>query len=121
MEYFQKSSHYDGGQFPQIRQDRIQNKAAIALQCKLNGKTNSCLALRIQPYWWDQMELTLQFVYFSSFTAPPDPCNDNACLNAATCITISPEQYECNCMAGFTGNFCEIGTLKTQVFVRKQF
>lgn len=35
------------------------------------------------------------------------PCKSSPCQNNGTCVEISPDQYQCVCAEGFTGDNCE--------------
>jgi hypothetical protein len=40
-----------------------------------------------------------------------ESCYKNLCRNGATCFAVSDYQYACNCVSGFSGQYCERGQL----------
>ena len=37
-----------------------------------------------------------------------DDCDGDPCINGATCVD-AVNSYTCDCVAGYTGQYCEIG------------
>jgi len=46
--------------------------------------------------------LTKSNFYFSAA-----PCESNPCQNDARCMNVGPINFQCICLPGFTGRFCE--------------
>ncbi|XP_072573022.1 neural-cadherin isoform X2 [Paramormyrops kingsleyae] len=42
----------------------------------------------------------------------PSPCAPSTCHNGGTCLTQSPQNFQCLCLDGFRGQWCEVSQMK---------
>ena len=63
-----------------------------------------CLIL-CQWYKYILLPIPLKLLFFSSDV---NECLKIECLNNATCVN-RDGSYQCDCLPGYTGQFCEIG------------
>ena len=71
-----------------------------------------CVKKNYHVYIWTTMlgaKKRIQY-FFPNSLPDIDDCVNHTCANGGSC-TDGINSYSCNCLVGFTGNYCQIGTL----------
>ena len=64
----------------------------------------------VKGMYFNYSLLTYGYLEFLFFSSDVNECLKIECLNNATCVN-RDGSYQCDCLPGYTGQFCEIGKI----------